>query len=288
MKYLAIDVGGTYTKVGIVDENMNFIKTYQEKTIKTKNECIEMLNKIIEDNMQEYKIDGIGFSFPGFIDFKKGKVVFGGALTELNGFELKDYFENKHNIKVYAENDVNCVALAENLVGNAINVDNFVCFTIGTGIGGALFLNGKLYRGHDFAAGEFGFIKSHGDYGSTYTGKSLSTTTAIWALRQNFAEHLNLPFEEVTGEMIFMSEDAYAKKLVNSFYDDVANLAATIIYSLNPQKVLIGGGISAKDGLLDEIKKRLNKIAPDINFELDVCKLKNDAGMIGSIYNFIN
>ncbi len=288
MNYLAIDVGGTYTKVGIVDENMNFSKVYKVKTLKQKDECIAMLDKIIEDNMKEFKIDGIGFSFPGFIDFKKGEVVFGGALTELNGFKLKEYFETKHNVTVYAENDVNCVALAENIIGNAVNIDNFVCFTIGTGIGGALFLDGKLHRGHNFAAGEFGFIRSHGDYGSKRTGESLSTATAIWALRENYAEHLGVPLDDVTGEMIFESDDEYAKKLVNSFYDDVANLVATIVYSLNPEKVLIGGGISAKSGLVEEVKRRLNEIAPDISFDLDVCKLKNDAGMIGSIYNFLN
>ncbi len=295
MNYLALDVGGTDIKVGIVDDKVNFLKKYKEKTLRIKDDFLEQIDSIIQRSIEEYSISGIGISFPGFINNKEGSVAFGGALTALNDFQLKKYIMDKFdNIDVEIDNDVNCVALAEKVMGNAIDAESYVCFTVGTGIGGAIFVNGDLYRGHNYATGEFGFIKSYNySHLEPYFEKdekgSLSTTAGLYSFRSIYAKKKGLNFEEVTGEMIFDSTDPVAIEMVDGFYFDLANLIQIISYSINPEIILIGGGISNRPGLIEEIEKRLKSlnISPLLEHKINVCKLKNDAGMIGAIYRFI-
>ncbi len=290
MKYLAIDVGGTDIKVGIVTDEVEFIDKYKEKTFRHKDKFLNQLEDIIRKGIEEHAVSGVGISFPGFINNKEGSVSFGGALRELDNFQIKKYFSEKFdNIPFEIDNDVNCVALAERVMGNAKDVESYVCVTVGTGIGGAIFVNGDLYRGYNFASGEFGFIKSHNQHLTEREGGSLSSTAGLHSFRQIYAERKGLDVEEVTGEMIFDSKDPVAVEMVDGFYYDLANLVQTISYSINPEIILIGGGISSRPGLIDEIRKRLKTlhISPLLEHKIDVCKLKNDAGMIGAIYNFV-
>ncbi len=290
MKYLAIDVGGTDIKVGILTEEVVFVEKYKIQTIRYKEKFLKQIDDIIRKGITDHNVRGVGISFPGFINNKAGSIAFGGALRELDNFQLKKYIQNSfNNISVEIDNDVNCVALAERVIGNAIGVESYVCITIGTGIGGAIFVNGDLFRGHNYAAGEFGFIRSYNQNLTEEEGGSLSKTAGLYSFREIYAKRMKLNFEDVTGEMIFDSNEPVAKEMVDGFYHDLANLVQIISYSINPELILIGGGISSRSGLIDEVKKRLATLhtSPLLEHKIDICKLKNDAGMIGSIHNFI-
>lgn len=127
---------------------------------------------------------------PGVIDTERGYMITGGALTDLDSFAFKDELEKYIGLPVELENDVNCVALAEKWKGNAKNCNNFICMTIGTGVGGAIFINNKLIRGNNFSAGEFGFMLL--DKRENYSEKTLSMLGSVkGGLIQTYAKEKN-------------------------------------------------------------------------------------------------
>ncbi len=289
MKYLGIDVGGTTTKYGIVDENGVILEQSKKNTPFPKEEFLVHLKGIIKEAIDTHGIEVVGMSFPGFIDYENGVAITAGFLTELEEFDFKSYLAKEFDVYFAMDNDVNCFAMAEKWKGNAENVDSFVAITIGTGIGGAIYVNGGLWRGANFAAGEFGFIRANGNCRNVPGFESLSCTCGIRRLRENYASWSGVDVEEVTGEQIFDSSEPYAKRLVYDFYDDVSNLIHMILYSYNPEKILIGGAVSARPDLIDNIKDRLYTMHIDKNLTivLDKCKFKNDSGIIGAVYNAI-
>ncbi len=289
MKYLGIDIGGTNIKYGIVDSDGNILSSGKKKTPMPRNEFLEVMESIIAETMESNEIEAVGISCPGFIDNISGVAHTAGALDEMVGYNIKEHMSNKFNIHVSIDNDVNCFALAEKWKGNAVDADSFVTLTIGTGIGGAIYVNGDLFRGANFAAGEFGFIRGNGNCREYINGAGFSSTCGLFALRQKYAYFYGIEMEEVTGEMIFDSQEPYPKRLVIDFYEDVAGLVHMLLYSLNPAKILFGGAISERPDLIDKIKESLYAMYIDKNLtiNLDRCKFKNDSGVIGAVYNAI-
>jgi beta-glucoside kinase len=164
--------------------------------------------------------------------------------------------------------------------------------TIGTGIGGGIFLDGKLRRGKKGMAGEVGLMIMN----STESLDTLVETSTFSRLGSTW-NLLNRVFlktgEELTGEELF---DRYHKKdhcvqgEVEAFFDAIAIGTANLIHTLAPEKVLYGGGISEQSEFTNHINERLKKIRPEIvgMTEIDVCKFRNLAGQIGALYHFHN
>ena len=125
-------------------------------------------------------VRGVAISLPGFINPNTGYSVHGGAITALINQNLKSLLEARVSLQVEVENDGNCVALAEKTSGNAQNCSDFICITIGTGIGGGIFVNGKLLHGHSFKGGEFGYMITQAN-GKDF-GKILHSTASTSTL----------------------------------------------------------------------------------------------------------
>lgn len=162
---IGIDVGGTNIKVGLFDQNMNAIKYLQTLT-DTELEADQMMDHLADQvrrlldqtHLTSENICGVGAAFPSFIDYKSGVVVETSNIIALNDLPARDMLAERLDLPVYLDNDANAAALAEHAMGAGRGHDDLIYVTISTGIGGALILNGKLYRGMHGMAGEIGHM----------------------------------------------------------------------------------------------------------------------------------
>ena len=282
-KYLAFDIGGTKIKWGILNEEGAILEKASFDTRRESEESfLENIIKIALERKNE--VEGVAISMPGFIDSVNGipKVCY--AIRCIEGKCITKIIEEKTGLKTSVENDGKCVALAEKFNGNATECSDFVCVTIGTGIGGGIYVNNKLLRGSTFQGGEFGFMRCNekGMY---------SNTASTLALIKEYMKYKNLD-KAVDGQVVFEEgeKDPKVKEIINEWYGLIAigiyNLSAT----LNPEKILIGGGVSEREEFIEEVVNALENIEAwkDVKCVIERCKHKNDAGMIGSVYNFLN
>lgn len=293
MRYLSFDVGGTNIKYSLIDTNGNILKSGKYKTITNREEFLNKIEDIVKENSE--KIEGLAFSMPGVIDVDKGHMITGGALYELYDYNFKEELEKRIKIPVEIENDVNCVALAEKWLGNAKENKNFICLTIGTGVGGALFINDKIVRGAKYSAGEFGFMIT--ERLKNTADSTLSMRGSVrGGLIKSYAKKVNQNWEELDGKKIFEyaeNGDKIAIETINEFYTNIAYSIFNLIVSLNPEKILVGGEISVRTDFIEKIKEKLEELKSEIvdlkNLEFPVierCKFLNDSGKIGALYNF--
>lgn len=284
MTYVCFDIGGTFIKYGAFDRYGTVIEKGKVKTEQaTKSAFFSSLARIIAQFEKNFSIEGIGISFPGFVDPVSGEAILAGALTSLHGTNVKrellavlDY-----SYPIYIENDANCAALAEKFNGAAQNNQNFVLITLGTGVGGAIYVNNEILHGQSFRAGELGMMIT--DFGNSgyKTLHDLASTRALVARYQEIHS-----IENVTGEMIFADNHEKTLDMIQDWADQVAIGIFNVVVSLNPEKVLIGGGISQNSRLMPYIECGLGKIPywQDFKVPVTTCFHHNDAGLIGALY----
>ncbi len=284
-KYLSFDIGGTQVKWGILDENGAFYEKKQFSSNEADSDTV--LNGLL-GIIAEYKnaVKGVSISAPGFIHSPNGYIENGGAIKGFHGLHLQSIIEEEFSLKVAIENDANCAALAEKWLGNGKGSSNFLCITIGTGVGGGLILNDQLYRGHSFRAGEVGYMITQGIQTNIPKNNSLNRVASIKFLRAKYAEYYSLSLEEVTGEDIFNEYDKQnpvAIQMVESFYQSLALGIYNMCSVLNPEKVLLGGAVTARPSFLDELNRQLSYINQCWNIQLGRCHFSNDAGLVGAV-----
>lgn len=297
-RYLGIDIGGTKIKYGILDENGVEI---EKNEVSTPRDTYEDFIKVIADVINSFEnLDGVGMSIPGCVDPKTGYISNGGALRYLDKINLKDELKEYTDLELAFENDANCVGLAEKWIGNAKECTDFICITVGTGIGGALFVNNKLCSGRNNFSGEFGYMVVDDKKGLS----TMSKVAATESLVVEVAKLKGIDYKELTGVQIFEMMKNNDTEVINIYKAWVRRLAIGIYnlgFIVDPQKILIGGGISSAPGFIDDIKKALRNIigeiedeippvVPSINerWELDTCKYFNNSGKIGAVYNLIS
>ncbi|WP_066314924.1 ROK family protein [Bacillus sp. FJAT-29814] len=288
-KYICFDVGGTNVKHGILQEDGTIIsKSSYPTPTDNLEQFLTKMTETIMSYLKNHQVSGIAVSLPGFINPYTGFSEQAGAVTALKNQNLKSLLEARVPLRVEIENDGNCAAIAEKISGNAKGCDDVICVTIGTGIGGGIFVNGKFLRGHRFRTGEFGFMITQAnehDYGDNWHATA-STTALISAYKK-----LKGGDSQTNGEAVFLhaARSKSVKQLIDSWTRNISygifNLAAT----LNPEKILIGGGVSSQDNLLPAIQRHLDELPwwKDLKVPIERCKHQNDAGMLGAMYHFI-
>lgn len=299
-KYLGIDIGGTKIKFGVLNENGQEILKNEIETPKNDyNKFIE----IITDIITKYDdIEGVGMSIPGCINSSTGYISNGGALRYLDNINLKEELEKYTGLKLAFENDANCVALAEKWIGNAKDSTDFMCITVGTGIGGALFVNDKLCTGKNNFAGEFGYMVID-DVDGVERISTMSKVASTEALRKEVAKLKNMDFEMLSGLDIFEMIKNNDLDVIMAYKKWMRRLAVGIYnlgFCIDPKKILIGGGISLAPNFIDDLKAELvelvgaigndiPKVTPsvDVRWDIDTCKYFNDSGRIGAVYNLL-
>ena len=282
MNILAIDIGGTMIKYGLVSSDGEILSTDKIETEAEKG-LENILNKI--DNIfKKYKENnpvGIAVSGTGQINGMIGKVIGGNPIIpNWIGTNLVKILEEKYNLPAVLENDVNCVALGEKWIGAGKNLKNFICLTIGTGIGGGIILNNQLFRGENFVAGEFGHtLIKKGEF-----EQFASTTALIRLVKERTRKTLN-------GKEIFdleKKEIVEYQEVISEWIENLTDGLSSIIYCFNPANIILGGGVIGQgEPLINRIKNSLfKKIGLQFKEKLNIiqAKLGNNAGMIGASY----
>lgn len=288
--YVSIDIGGTSIKHGILDKNIKFITSGEIATEAQKGgkNILEKVINIVSEYKKEYTLSGICISTAGMVDCEKGEIIHASDLIpNYTGTQIKKTLEDIFSIPCEVENDVNCAGLAEYFSGSAKGTSISLCLTIGTGIGGSIIINDRVFHGFSGSACEVGYM-------NMFKGK-FEDLGATSILVKKVAKLKNCSENHIDGKLIFemaKNNDEDCIKAIDEMVDILGMGIANICYVINPEVVVLGGGIMAqKDYLYDKIRLSLDKyLIPTISSKtkLEFAKNQNKAGMLGAYYNFIS
>jgi len=286
MKCLAIDVGGTFIKYGFI-ENMK-IKLKGKK--QTPQNDVHKFLLLLEEICNAYPgVDCMGISIPGRVDNARGMILTGGALGYIEGLELKRILGERISVPIYVENDAKCAATAELESGSLKGCTNALVYLIGTGIGGGVIIDGKVYKGSNNFAGEFSYLNVRYD---ELKQNKLSHFCAAPVLFQMAEERDKETCIRMEGELFFR-EISEGNQAMVEILDVHTKRIAVSLYSLqclfDVEKIAIGGGLSSQPILLEYIKKNIdilyNGICEDLpRAEIVTCQFENDANLLGAAY----
>ncbi len=305
---IGIDVGGTNVKIALVNDKGNIIYSNSIPTRAemgyeyTINNMKEAISELIKETKSDKKsIEGIGFGFPGQIDYQKGIVRLAPNIPGWVEVPIAEIMEKEFGIPTRVDNDVRCAALGELNYGAGIGCENLICITVGTGIGSGLIINGKLVRGASNAAGEIGHIKldMHGGplcgCGDRGCLEAFASGPSIVAMAEEYikggksTKYRELANPDITPYIVSEAAkqgDPVAKRIFTIVGEYIGIGLASVVNLLNPEKIIIGGGVAAAgDLLLNPIKENLIKRAMPIAgsaVEIVPAQLGNSAGVIGA------
>lgn len=296
-KYLAIDIGGTYIKLGIVTEDGEITARSRVETVQDGKTVMSALLSAVrsflaEQGLSATALEGIGVSSPGCVDTVNGCIgQNGGNVPGWSGAKVVEAVEAAFGRRTTLVNDANAAALGEAWTGAAKGCSDVVCITLGTGVGGGIITGGRLLNGRRGYAGEFGHFPMFPGAGMP-EGDELEHFTSASALVKK-ASAVDPAWDG--GQSIFASVEAgdeTARAIVDAWLDLVAAGIAGLVYTFDPEVVLVGGGVSAQEELLIRPlqEKVLGNIMPDFaeGLEIRAAALGNDAGLAGAVKFFID
>ncbi|UUM61525.1 ROK family protein [Streptococcus suis] len=287
-RYLAVDIGGTQIKYGLVDQEGQLLEQHKMDT-QAHLGGLHIL-ATVKDLVRKYKdnsdISGVAISSAGMVDHVKGEIFYSGPqIPNYAGTKFKAEIEATFGLPCEIENDVNCAGLAEGISGAGRDSQISLCLTIGTGIGGCLLIDKEIYHGSSNAACEVGYLPlSDGAF------QDIASTTA---LVQHVADlHGDNP-SEWDGYRIFQEAKNGNNKCQVAIHQLVDNLGkgiATITYVVNPEIVILGGGIMGQKEYLEPMIQEAIKrhLLPSLveKTRIAFAKHENAAGMLGAFYHF--
>ena len=306
---IGIDVGGTNVKIALVDTKGKIVYS---NSVPTRAEMgyeytVNNIKQAIYDLLKETKlttkdIEGIGFGFPGQVDYKAGIVRNAPNIPGWVEVPIAKLIEDEFKVPTRVDNDVRCAALGELKYGAGKGCENLICITVGTGIGSGLILNGKLVRGASNAAGEIGHIKLQMNdgpicgCGDTGCLEAFASGPSIVAMAEEYIKGgKSTKFREMaSGGQITpyivceaaKAGDPVAQRIFTIMGEYIGIGLASVVNLLNPERIIIGGGVADAGDLLlapltETLKKRAMKIAGSA-VEVVPAQLGNTAGVIGS------
>lgn len=308
---IGVDLGGTNIVSAIVNYQGKIVKRLKVPTLaeRGKEATIERIIETIHENIIQSTIAldniiGIGIGAPGPLNVKKGIINFAPNLPGWEGVPLKKILEDEFNMKVVLENDANAAAWGERCFGAGQGVNNLVCFTLGTGIGGGIIIDGNIYHGSNYGAAELGHMTVNkdglrcncGNYGcleaySSATGiKNRIKSRIQKGVKSHFLtfdnDHL---IESMSLKSIFETARMGDDLTQSVIKDAIAYLGiaiANIANILNPEMIILIGGITNEgDNLLNPLKKEVAKRALSSNYQflkIVIGKLGDLAGTLGA------
>ena len=303
--YLGVDMGGTLIKIAIVDDKANVIEEAVVNTDINANpkSVIENITEVFKKFKHYNKVKTIGIGIAGDIDFKQGIVRMSPNLPKWNKVQLKKDIEKITGKIVYVDNDANTAAIGAYWLDIKAKADNMICVTLGTGVGGGIIINKKLFRGNNGTAGEIGHITVEpdgrkcncGNYGcaETYIGVRHIVKETIDLLKTNKSKYIlklaNNDIEQITPKLLSQAAekgDLVAKKVWNNAGEKLGILLSDIIDFFNPDYIVLCGGISNAGDLIikpakEQIKKRAFKTAAKA-CKIVVSKYTSKLGVVGA------
>jgi len=284
MAILVFDMGGSAVKYGVWAQG-SLVSKGKFTTPNTWEEMKAQLQQVRASVDEE--IEGVGISAPGAVNAQERRIDGISAIPYIHGFDIYSELEAAFGVPVTIENDANCAGMAEFYQGAGKEYQQAAFVVIGTGVGGTLFQNGELVRGAHLYGGEFGLMIL--DQGKTFSQLGTAVQMA-W----RYCDRIGVDRTTITGEEVFQRAedgDAIAIEEVNKFYRYLAQGLFSIQFAFDPEVIIIGGGVSAKNGLLEEVNQRLKKMLADQALNdfvplIKLCDYRNDANLVGAAANF--
>jgi glucokinase len=309
--YAGIDIGGTNIKFGLFDADGQVLHRQRQPTLAQKGAAplMHLVGNIGEDLLlsaaeEELEVLSLGVGTPGAVDFRTGQVI--GTCPNIDGWqgtEIGRTLSERLNLPVYVDNDVHAMALAESRFGAASGYDSVVCVTVGTGVGGAVIINGQLWRGANYAAGELGHMSIKFDSDVVHGGMPgsieayCSSSALVGRIKARLQQEFTPAFETVLDGNIdnltirkmftaIRKHDAMAQAMLDETAEYLGFGLAGVVNLLNPEVVVIGGGVAdGGGGFVEAVSAKIKELAfPAAVEKLKVRKasLGNDAGFIGA------
>jgi len=302
---VGIDVGGTKIAGALVSESGEILMSLKVPTpADSTEELIAAVVSMVNELRADREIKAVGVAIAGFIDAARSEVIYSPNLS-LRNEPLKAKLEARLGVDVFVENDANAAGWAEYRFGAGQGSKHMMMITIGTGVGGAIVANGELFRGGFGIGAELGhanFIQNGKLCGCGQQGcleKYASGTALLEAAKELAASgtaegarlaELESEVGELTGTQVYQAiteSDPGAMRLLNELGENIGRAAASLVAILDPQMLVVGGGLSvAGEMLLEPIRDAYLKHLPARGYRPEMtivtAALINDAGVVGA------
>ena len=295
--FLAIDIGGLSVKYGVLDrqgtiyEKGHFPSEREDFTL-----FMKPLIQCVHEIRTKYEIEGIAISSPGAVDTEEGTVHGGSALPCIHEKDFRKIFMEQCQLPIAIENDANCAALGEVWKGAAANNQDVAFVVCGTGIGGAIVKNRKIHRGTHNHGGEFGYMIAYleeTDEGFAITNWSEAASPGNMA--RAVSVQTGLAPDALTAKEIYDLRDqgdVIAKQGIEKMYKELVKGIYNIQYTYDPEKIILGGAISVREHLKDELDQMMARIMQatpisKVTPQIELCHYQADANMVGALYHYL-
>jgi len=286
---VVLDIGGTNIKYGLINNETHILSNVQETSTDAMAGGQALMQKIIGLIKSFSGFNRIGISTCGQVDSHTNSIRFAtDNIPGYTGVKVKEILEKEFQVSVTVENDVNAAALGEAYYGAAQEYENFLCVTYGTGIGGAIILNRRVFPGSQGSAGEFGHFITHKDGKPCTCGAQgcyeayASTSVLTRLVKQEL-------YYEMNGRDIFVAlsnNNLEIKKIIDAWIDEVSVGLAGLTHIFNPECIILGGGIMSESYILNQLNINFKKyvMISFQNVKLIPAALGNSAGLMGVYY----
>ena len=287
--YLAIDIGGTAIKYGLVTVD-GTITEQDEMPTEAKEHggpgIVDKVRKLVQKYQSQIK--GVAMSTGGMVDDEAGVIVYAleEAIPNYTGTNWKKIIGTEFNLPLEVENDVNCAAMGEYWQGSGKNAKSLFALTVGTSIGGALLLDGKIWHGASNSAGEVAYMQIPSGRMHDY----VSTTRLVEDVRSQ----KNLAKGSINGKAVFefiAKGDDISQKALETLCENLADGITNIVSVVNPELIVLGGGIMVQEAVIRPIleaklqARLVERVYQSTKIAFASCG--NNAGMLGALYNFL-
>lgn len=282
MNLAAIDIGGTTIKIATWKDNQLQDK-HAIDTPKDLNGFYKALTEEVNKIKKDTKIEGVAISSPGAVNKKTGIIGGSSAIPYIHNFKIVDKLEKRFGLPVSIENDANSAALGELAEGSGKGCDSMAFFVIGTGIGGALIINQKVRHGAHLFGGEFGYM--------IMGAHTLSELASPVAMANRYNERTSKHFDGKTIFELADKDDPVASDERQTLIHALAVAIYNIQHSFDPEKIVLGGGISNNPELIPLLNKEIDRLRDGLDLvtlkpDIVLCKLKSDANLRGAVADF--
>lgn len=304
--YIGVDLGGTSIKVGLCDTQGTLLATHEGPTRPEDgweaglDRVVQLIREMVERASVPWnQVAGLGAGVAGFLELSDGSIRFSNNLG-WRDVPVKRVLEQKLGVAVCMHNDANVAGLGEAWVGAGKGISNLVCYTLGTGVGGSIIINGQLVEGFKGLAGELGHMNIVPDLEATSCTcgqkgclETVSSATAILRMARDAVERgdrtaLSL-LDTITTKDVFdaaKTGDEVSLRIINRAAYYLGRSMALLTAILNPQRFIVGGGVAnAGDILFDAIRQNYRKYALEPfaqGVDIVPAALGNHAGIVGA------
>lgn len=280
MALMAFDLGGTSVKYGLYEED-SLTNKGNFKTPDSLDELILQMSVVIK---KYNTIEGIAISAPGSVN-QNDRVIEGiSAIPYIHFTPIYDLLEKEFGVPVAIENDANCAGLCEVEMGAAKAGENIAFFILGTGMGGSIFINRELHTGSHMYGGEFGMSLNS-------NGKTGSENGTLVAVANKYNDKMGTNIDGIQLLDLYDQGEETAVEIVGSMFDAIAEVLYNVQVIVDPDIIVLGGGISNRTSLPEELTVRMDRLLEKLDImgakpRIVNAEYKNDANLYGAVINY--